>query len=100
MGNRAYNQAIDILTLRTAAPTRTTWVIRCLPGPTSRAAFSARIQADQHIHLAPDLDILIARARQRPAPARVITAIKKWMNHEQADRQPVTDPDPTPMTRW
>jgi hypothetical protein len=100
MGARAYNHAVDRLTLRTQPPTHTTWVIRCLPGPTNRAAFHARIQADQHIHLAPDLDTLITRARHRPHPGRVITAIKKWMSNEQQDRDPSVDPMPTPRTTW
>lgn len=100
MGGRAYNQAVDTLTLRTHPPAHTTWVIRCLAGPTRRAAFTARIQADQVVHLTPDVATLIERARQRPHPARTITAIKKWVSDEQADPQPVTDPAPAPRTRW
>jgi hypothetical protein len=100
MGPRAYNHAINKLTQRTTPPTHTTWVIRCLPGPTTRQAFATRIQADRVIHLAPNLDTLITRARQRPQPGRVITAIKKWMSNEQQDKQPVPDPAPAPRTRW
>lgn len=100
MGARAYHHACDQLAMRTTPPTHTTWVIRCLPGPTRRAAFAHRIQADEHVHLAPDMDTLIQRARQRPHPGRTITAIKKWHTEETQDPQLATDPAPTRLTHW
>jgi hypothetical protein len=100
MGARPYHHAIDQLAMRTTPPTHTTWVIRCLPGPTRRQAFALRIQADQHVHLVPDTPTLHARARQRPQPARTIKAIDKWHHEETTDPQPAADPDPAPRTKW
>lgn len=85
-----------------AMTTGTAWVIRCCPGPTARAAFAEQIGATSTVHLKPDREQLLARARRRPNPRRAIQAVRHWHDVE-AGRTPArtnTDPEPTPRTRW
>lgn len=86
MGAKSYGQAIA--QLARTKPTRKTWVIRCLGGPTKRKDFARRIHADDVVLLRPTGAELHARACQRSNPRRNIRAVQHWLAQEANDEQP------------
>ncbi|MFI2577710.1 hypothetical protein ACH5AJ_36555 [Streptomyces rochei] len=71
-----------------AMTTGTAWVIRCAPGPTTRAALARQIGATDVVLLRPDDAELFGRAARRQYPRRHIQAVRDWIAREAADRWP------------
>lgn len=65
----------------------TAWVIRSAPGAAKRAALAKRLRAEV-VLLVPDLEELMARARQRTDARRAIRSIRSWLEAEQRNAAP------------
>jgi hypothetical protein len=101
MGGAAYERAMSLLRAH-GYEGGTAYVVACLPGETARAAFVAGLRA-RHVHLAPPIDVLTARARARPNPRREIAAVRAWQQRERADaprRTGAVDPPATVQAWW
>lgn len=70
----------------------TAWVIRCSPGPKRRQHLAEQIRATDTVLLAPPLDLLRARAKQRPGQRRTLGAITHWHRVEKHDPPPAPPP--------
>lgn len=95
LGPQGYRTALEGLH-RAAAPRA--WVIRCLPGPSRRAAFAEQIGAHEVVHLQPATPVLMERARRRPQPHRHVAAVRAWLAAEAVD-EALTSADPSPAVR-
>jgi len=77
------------------------WIIRGLAEHTERKAWATRFSAEV-ITLTPPRDVLVQRARERPASKLTVWSIDRWLERAGRDPAPAvgTDPSPTPATSW